>query len=1378
MLLLFWVFSFANGQCECLTEDSAYPFSSRDGTLVDGDGECLDGHWFHLPGGSGRVCRAKEYGLSQCAAWDEGTAPYCDGDAPPDFCTAKWCYVNATCSTKSKVAYLDNAFVSYETCGSTDSFTSWWASSDIHTLAAGTLSIKGIQKLIENQLLTIKSDVESTYMLRASMNVTWEEYCHPQHVCTCPACTPSPIWYGLGVDFDSFQIFFSNQSQDFRGWDGTQFQCIGRVAGGGFVKFSQREWTGSTQAQQLLGDHRTGASVTWPKVGGLCDDHAKFFNNSNNTYDARMQSWYTASYSPPKDFVVVIDASEESLRNSTYVDKIKAAAIAILSTAGPNDKFTVVIFNTHSTRYPNSAIQLTDIRSKSAIAEFIDKTVFPEGHVDWKVGFQAAIDILTSARNQGPSSGCKQALFFLSGAERSGWTDRSWLSCSLAADTALLTYTFYDGATTGIFPITTNASLFSVSCDNNGIAFGIGINANAPDFHSAVTAHEDLFANSLEDDCNIIWTVNYPMMGRPKTLACVPTFDHSNSTRVVPAFAGVLCNDLGIVIDEAILGSNCLSPFQEFNNANAIHARKCPSTTSLRDPCLISFLRSTLPAAGSCRTLKYQNEPGNCTSQLDESSCFIRHAKDYQDFPINDCYLSSTVKSPSDNGGNSDVGLIVGLVLGGLLLILAVFLLIFKKRLKRKKDVEISSYVPLGPETLFSEKELDEMEVGRSIQGDKLSFGPVIGKGANSRICKGLYLGAPVAIKEISTALLKTAAKEKRVFLNELSMLRRLRHPNIIQLYGGCILKSRDAVEGVRLIIVTELAEMSLRNLMDTESILLDRALDIAEQTARGCLYMHSMHLVHFDIKPPNILIDFAGKVKICDLGISHICSSNQDTLMNTLVDIGGTPSYMAPELLSGHASPASFKVDVYSWALVLWELLHNQRTHPRSWSMAVLFSNVLNNDYRPAIGEYLSSELRELLTCAWNKDPEQRPAFDAILFSNVLVEHRKNLQYDVSPGSSTSGEHSSSPVSPKSESNDITFMLSGNTITLRSSSISTTGYMVANNSHQRCFIRSDLLYIKEIGSGFTSKVFMAVHVASLELFAVKVIKVYKQVGRHSLDRELTATDLQHVEALNSILGAFYDPIEQEVHMISRLMDSGSCFDNWSIFADETLLACVTKSVLTGLEALHSAGKLHRDIKPENILLDSTMGAKLADFGLLRELNEGGVADTFVGTISYMSPERLAGREYSSSADIWSLGVALISLLDGSCAFDGQSFFEIYGAIEAIGPPAVKDTCVSTMFRDFVYQCTFIDASLRKTAEQLLAHPFLMVADQVKFRSLLQPLNHKLQDTDEFISTLIDRMALYTRTEGEADVPIENLNKIERVLGVSKDILLQRMKSM
>lgn len=100
----------------------------------------------------------------------------------------------------------------------------------------------------------------------------------------------------------------------------------------------------------------------------------------------------------------------------------------------------------------------------------------------------------------------------------------------------------------------------------------------------------------------------------------------------------------------------------------------------------------------------------------------------------------------------------------------------------------------------------------------------------------------------------------------------------------------------------------------------------------------------------------------------------------------------------------------------------------------------------------------------------------------------------------------------------------------------------------------------------------------------------------------------------------------------------------------EGMLGIIAHQIVKGLVYLHKTMKvIHRDIKPSNILINSKGEVKIADFGVCSQQLENSLdmKVSWVGTLIYMSPERLLGQEYSFNSDIWSLGLTLMECAMG-----------------------------------------------------------------------------------------------------------------------------------
>jgi eukaryotic-like serine/threonine-protein kinase len=113
--------------------------------------------------------------------------------------------------------------------------------------------------------------------------------------------------------------------------------------------------------------------------------------------------------------------------------------------------------------------------------------------------------------------------------------------------------------------------------------------------------------------------------------------------------------------------------------------------------------------------------------------------------------------------------------------------------------------------------------------------------------------------------------------------------------------------------------------------------------------------------------------------------------------------------------------------------------------------------------------------------------------------------------------------------------------------------------------------------------------------------------------------------------------------------------------------------VLAALTTAHAAGILHRDIKPANILFTETGAARVADFGLAKGPDTGRTeTGRIMGTMAYMSPERLAGRPATVADDLYAVGVVGYEALTGRRAFPEENLVALANAITENPPPPVS----------------------------------------------------------------------------------------------------------
>lgn len=267
------------------------------------------------------------------------------------------------------------------------------------------------------------------------------------------------------------------------------------------------------------------------------------------------------------------------------------------------------------------------------------------------------------------------------------------------------------------------------------------------------------------------------------------------------------------------------------------------------------------------------------------------------------------------------------------------------------------------------------------------------------------------------------------------------------------------------------------------------------------------------------------------------------------------------------------------------------------------------------------------------------------------------------------------------------------------------------------------------IGAGAAGRVYLGEHVPSKRTMALKTVNVYDKNKRNQLLKELETLSTHVSRYLVRFHGAFYDGCGA-VHIALEYMDHGclSTFVQKVGEIPEKVVQMIALDCVRGLRFLHRHHVLHRDFKTANILLSRRLCcAKLSDFGLARDLNPGvSKVDTFVGTVAYMSPERLHGSQYTYASDIWALGVSVVECLLGRYPFNRpQNYFDYLEATmtENIfnGFHEKGGGCFSNEVRDFVSLCTCTDPKGRPTAMDLLQHPWLkgMKRDSELFGSWL-----------------------------------------------------------
>jgi serine/threonine protein kinase len=228
--------------------------------------------------------------------------------------------------------------------------------------------------------------------------------------------------------------------------------------------------------------------------------------------------------------------------------------------------------------------------------------------------------------------------------------------------------------------------------------------------------------------------------------------------------------------------------------------------------------------------------------------------------------------------------------------------------------------------------------------------------------------GSEIALKTFNA---KPGQDLSDVFFRELQSLVELAHPCVLQIVGYSLLThSRPAQIGTKFA-----ANGSLRDALDKvpRPAFLDETgiAIVAIGIVVGMQFIHSRGVLHRDLKPANILLDEHGYPQIGDLG-----SSRFGDMGLTMTAQVGTPLYMAPETYDD--SDYTTAVDVYSFALMLYELVVGAPAFPPTISRNALYRKVVTGE-RPKLPANLCDEVKETITLNWAVSPAGRDSFEEV---------------------------------------------------------------------------------------------------------------------------------------------------------------------------------------------------------------------------------------------------------------------------------------------------------------------------------------------------------------------------------------------------------------
>uniref|UniRef100_F7B191 Mitogen-activated protein kinase kinase kinase n=1 Tax=Monodelphis domestica TaxID=13616 RepID=F7B191_MONDO len=227
-----------------------------------------------------------------------------------------------------------------------------------------------------------------------------------------------------------------------------------------------------------------------------------------------------------------------------------------------------------------------------------------------------------------------------------------------------------------------------------------------------------------------------------------------------------------------------------------------------------------------------------------------------------------------------------------------------------------------------------------------------LGSGAQGAVFLGKFRAEEVAIKKV---------REQNE--TDIKHLRKLKHPNIIAFKGVC------TQAPCYCIIMEYCAHGQLYEVLRAGRKVTPRLLvDWSTGIASGMNYLHLHKIIHRDLKSPNVLVTHTDAVKISDFGTSKELSDK-----STKMSFAGTVAWMAPEVIRNE--PVSEKVDIWSFGVVLWELLTGEIPYKDVDSSAIIWGVGSNSLHLP-VPSTCPDGFKILMKQTWQSKPRNRPSF------------------------------------------------------------------------------------------------------------------------------------------------------------------------------------------------------------------------------------------------------------------------------------------------------------------------------------------------------------------------------------------------------------------
>jgi serine/threonine-protein kinase len=543
-------------------------------------------------------------------------------------------------------------------------------------------------------------------------------------------------------------------------------------------------------------------------------------------------------------------------------------------------------------------------------------------------------------------------------------------------------------------------------------------------------------------------------------------------------------------------------------------------------------------------------------------------------------------------------------------------------------------------------------------------------------------------------------------FLDEARVQAQLQHPGVANVLEAANDDDGEPYTVVEYVEGRSLSDVRQRAIQAGVKIAWADALAVGIEVAQALAHVHErpgsdgapLGIVHRDLSPQNVMIGYAGEVKLIDFGTARGHNRRCHTVAGVVF---AKPGYVAPEVARQQVGDG--RIDVYALGIMLWELCAGRRfltTDPQRHLDDAAAGKVRIPRIADACGA--PKELDDVVVKLTANDPDDRyaraslavPEMARLLASAPAVEgeergvrariaHLMRKLWPHEPGRSR-GEFARLLRDARATLNDHPRPAE----TPSAGPVSEAMAARLAPSDPAVVLGTPYRLVKKLGEGASGVVWEAEHVELGKRVALKILAPEHTASPQALER-----------------------FRREARAVARLshpnlvqiLDFGKSLDGRAYLAMDLLVGTTLDDKLKGgptgwreaialgvaasraLSAAHAAGLVHRDIKPQNLMITDAGEVKLLDFGVAMALTEGSDRKptekekalrgfAIFGTPEYMAPEQVAGDPVDGRTDVYALGCVLYEMLTGERAFEGSSSVVVMGKQlrETPKPPRVR----------------------------------------------------------------------------------------------------------